>query len=163
MEEENTRTASRSATHDSNGKNIKILYWLFIFVIFLAISSLIIGSIGLYFSLENKNRITLFLKGTTESKLTSTTTKKNLYTYYVPEDEKLKKGKYEITLNNSSNIDFNITDQNNIDLTGKIIRGNENLPTTINFNSKNEIRELKLNYNTTSTDKTLYNISLNKN
>jgi hypothetical protein len=70
-------------------------------------------------------------------------------------------GQFEITVSNSSAIDFIITDENSTNITGNISRGANNLPTIVPFKSNGKPSQLIIKYNTTNSAISLRRIDLN--
>lgn len=140
----------------TRGKERKLnnTFIISIVLMFFTLAALAIAIVALYLSIQEEKKINLFTKGVSESKLLTATSPKILFTYYTQsQDLTLQKysGYYSVTVNNSSAINFTVTDESGRDITGKIERGGNNLPTKVYYSSKNDISEINLNY-TTSND-----------
>ena len=131
------------------------------FNMLLVFISLIISSLALYFALNDKQKITLFTKGVSDSKILSSSTNRTLYNYYISNDNlNIKKGYYEVTVNEPTSINFTVTDGNDKNITGNIENGKSNLPTKIYFDTQSNTSQIKLKYNTNNSNIILYRIDI---
>lgn len=134
--------------------------------ILLVLIALAVGSYALYRILNDEKNISLFIKGIMPSVLLSTSGQHNeLYTYYTQANDKtLQKysGYYSVTVDNPTDIDFMVTDENDNNITGKIEKpsGSTPLPTIINFQAQNNVSQLKLKYKTSRQDINLLRINI---
>jgi len=148
---------------ESKDKRLKFSYYASIFFILFSLVGAILAGIALYLILKEEKKIALFLKGQPDSLLTSSTNSRNLFKYYTQENNKTLqkyKGRYEVTVSNPTSIAFTVTDESGHDITGTVENQGANLPTLVNFNSTNNISEIKLNYSTPNTDIVLYRIDI---
>lgn len=134
--------------------------------ILLVLVALTVGGWALYLILNDENKVSLFMKGISESNLLATNGEYNeLYSYYTQANNKtLQKysGHYSVTVSNASNIDFIVTDENNNNITGNIVKpsGAIPLPTIINFQAQSNVSQLNLKYKTSQQDVSLLRIDI---
>lgn len=144
-------------------KQLKWSFWLSIISFVLLLVALAIGITALIIALKNEKTINLFSQAVSESKLIANTDYTTMYTYYTQSNSGTLKnysGNFEVTVNNSSAIDFKITDENDNNLTGTISKGKNNLPTIIPFSTSNVPSQLKIKYKTNSSSVVLRRIDL---
>ena len=150
----------------TNAKNNKLnwSFWSSILSTILLLLTLVISIAALIIALKEEKKEILFTKGVSDSKLQAQTSYTTLYTYYTQSNDKTLQnysGDFEVTVSNSSVVDFIITDENDNNITGNIVRGADNLPTSVPFKSNGDVSQLILKYKTSSTDISLLRIELN--
>ncbi len=159
----NKAANSSNFTVNDNIK-LKWSFWLSVISFLGLIITLCIAIAALAIALKDENKINLFTQAASESKLVTNTEFTSMYTYYTQAIDftlKTYTGQFEVTVSNSSAIDFIITDQNDINITGNISKGANNLPTIIPFNTNGNASELKIKYKTSSPSILLRRIDLN--
>tara|TARA_R110001632_G_scaffold140800_2_gene256854 strand:- start:1108 stop:1629 length:522 start_codon:yes stop_codon:yes gene_type:complete len=139
-------------------------FWLSIINIIGVLIAICIAVAALVIALRDENKINLFSQAASDTVLNSTNDYTTLYTYYTQANDKMLQnysGQFEITVSNSSAIDFIITDENSTNITGNISRGANNLPTIVPFKSNGKPSQLIIKYNTSNSSNSLRRIDLN--
>jgi len=149
-------------------ENIKLKwsFWLSVISFIGLLITLCIAIVALAIALKDEDKINLFSQAASESKLVTNTDFTTMYTYYTQANDltlKTYAGQFEVTVSDSSAIEFIITDQNDANITGNISKGANNLPTIIPFNTSGNASELKIKYKTSSSSILLRRIDLNLN
>lgn len=142
---------------------LKWSFWLSIISFIGLLITLCISIAALSIALKDEKIINLFSQAVSESKLVTNSDFNTMYTYYTQANDvtlKTYTGSFKVTVNDSSAIDFMITDQNDIDITGLVSKGANNLPTIISFDSNGNASELKIKYKTSSPNILLRRIDL---
>jgi hypothetical protein len=147
-------------------ENVKLQwsFWLSIISFIGLLITICIAIAALAIALKDENKINLFSQAVSESRLVANTEYSTMYTYYTQANDKTLQnysGEFEVTVNDSSAIDFIVTDQNDVNITGAVSKGANNLPTIIPFKTNGKPSELKINYKTASSSISLRRIDLN--
>ena len=142
---------------------LKWSFWISIISFIGLILTLCISIAALSIALKDEKKINLFSQAASESKLVTNTDFTTMYTYYTQANDttlKTYSGQFEVTVSDSSTIDFMVTDQNDVNITGNISKGANNMPTFVPFNSNGDASELKIKYKTSNSSILLRRIDL---